>query len=79
MVERITIKEPEEKSSLYLTPRELTIIKSVAQGKTSKEVGEELSISWKTVETHRRNIMQRLACSNMAQVVDILHKQGILS
>ena len=38
----------------------------IARGSTSKEIGSELFISWKTVEKHRRNIMKKLKIHNIA-------------
>jgi DNA-binding NarL/FixJ family response regulator len=43
-----------------LTPTERRILKLIAEDKTSKEIGEELFISPRTVETHRTNISRKL-------------------
>ena len=43
-----------------LTPTERRILKLVAEDKTSKKIGEELFISYRTVETHRANISRKL-------------------
>lgn len=43
-----------------LTPTERRILKLVAEDKTSKEIGEELFVSYRTVETHRANISRKL-------------------
>lgn len=43
-----------------LTKTELTILKMISAGKTSKEISEELFISYKTVENHRSNIAKKL-------------------
>ncbi len=43
-----------------LTPAELRILKLIAENKTSKEIGDLLSISHKTVENHRTNIASKL-------------------
>jgi DNA-binding NarL/FixJ family response regulator len=43
-----------------LTPAELRILKLVAENKTSKEIADVLSISYKTVENHRTNIASKL-------------------
>jgi DNA-binding NarL/FixJ family response regulator len=43
-----------------LTPAELRILKLVAGNKTSKEIGRDLSISYKTVENHRSSIARKL-------------------
>lgn len=43
-----------------LTPSERRVLKRIAAGKTSKEIGKELFISHRTVETHRSNISEKL-------------------
>lgn len=47
-----------------LSKREISILKLVAAGKSSPEIAEELFISAETVQTHRRNIKQKLGVSN---------------
>jgi len=46
--------------STNLTPTELSILRLIAEGKSSKEIGEELSIHYRTVENHRTNICRKL-------------------
>jgi DNA-binding NarL/FixJ family response regulator len=53
-------KEPEPFIS-NLTPTEHRIMKLIALGKTSKEIGAELSIHYRTVENHRTNISRKLS------------------
>jgi DNA-binding NarL/FixJ family response regulator len=43
-----------------LTPTERRIMRLIAQGKTSKEIGNELSIHYRTVENHRTNMCRKL-------------------
>jgi DNA-binding NarL/FixJ family response regulator len=43
-----------------LSPAELRIMRLIAQGKTSKEIGAELSIHYRTVENHRTNMCRKL-------------------
>jgi len=52
--------------SANLSKREVEILQQIASGKTSKEIGKELFISWKTVEKHRSNIMKKLDIHNVA-------------
>lgn len=52
-----------------LTTREIEIVKLIAQGKTSNAIGEELFISPRTVETHRKNIMSKLGVHNTTGIV----------
>lgn len=44
----------------HLTPTERSILRLIADEKTSKEIGEKLFISYRTVETHRANISRKL-------------------
>jgi len=53
-----------------LTPREREIAQLLAEGKSNKEVGVMLSISAKTVETHRANIMLKL---NLHSITELVH------
>ena len=46
--------------SSHLTPTERNIMRLIAEGKSSKEIGEELSIHYRTVENHRTNICRKL-------------------
>jgi two-component system, NarL family, response regulator NreC len=51
-----------------LTPRELEIIQRAAEGETSAEIGRELFISARTVETHRSRAMQKLGLHNQVEL-----------
>jgi DNA-binding NarL/FixJ family response regulator len=54
---------PDPQSGLLtrnLTPAELRIMRLIAQGKTSKEIGAELSIHYRTVENHRTSMCRKL-------------------
>ena len=44
----------------YLSPSERTILRLVSKGNSSKEIGENLSISYRTVKKHRENISRKL-------------------
>ena len=52
-----------------LTPRQREIVQLLAEGKSSKEVAVALSLSVKTAETHRANIMRRLNCHSVSELV----------
>ena len=51
---------PQQKKIKLLSPSELTIVRFVAQGKSSKEIAEMLCLSARTVEKHRTNIIAKL-------------------
>ena len=65
--------KPEEKDSpgmtSRLTPRQREILQLLAEGKSSKEVATALGLSVKTAETHRANIMSRLNCHSVSDLV----------
>lgn len=52
-----------------LTRREKQIIKLLADGKTSVRIAEELSVSSLTIDTHRRNLMQKFGVKNTAELI----------
>lgn len=55
--------------SAPLTAREAEVLDLVEHGQTTKEIARRLSISPKTVEYHRHNLMQKFGASNMAELV----------
>lgn len=57
-----------------LTKREKQILLLVADGKTSLEMAEELSVSHLTIETHRRNLMQKFEVNNVAMLIKMASK-----
>ena len=54
---------------IRLTPRQREIVQLLAEGKSSKEVAVALDLSVKTAETHRANIMRKLDCHSVSEVV----------
>ena len=61
-----------------LTRREKHILSLIAEGKTTNSIAEELFISPLTVETHRRNLMQKLEVSNAASLIKIAVEQKLI-
>jgi len=54
-----------------LTDREIEIIQLLIQGKTSKEIAEELFISKNTVDTHRRNILEKTNLNSTPEIIGL--------
>lgn len=52
-----------------LTRREKQILKMIAEGKTSTDIAKELMVSPFTIETHRRNLMQKMDAKNAAALI----------
>ncbi|MFA6056021.1 MAG: response regulator transcription factor [Thermodesulfovibrionales bacterium] len=61
-----------------LTEREREILKLIASGLTNKKIADKLSISVKTVETHRSRILQKLDFHTTAELVKYAIKTGLL-
>ncbi len=59
-----------------LSQREIQVLSLVANGYTNKEIANELSISVKTVETHKTNCMQKLDLKSRAEIVDYARFRG---
>lgn len=62
-----------------LSDRETEILKLVAEGYSSPEIGELLSISSKTVDKHRANMMKKLNLHSAAALTAYAIKQGLVS
>ena len=61
-----------------LTQRELDIIRLCAVGKTSKEIADELFISARTVEAHKRKIFGKLGCDSTTEMVNYAFLNGLV-
>jgi DNA-binding NarL/FixJ family response regulator len=61
-----------------LTTREREVLKLLAEGKSSKEIGEVLFISPRTVERHRANMMEKLSAKNMVDLVKYAVRKGYI-
>jgi DNA-binding NarL/FixJ family response regulator len=61
-----------------LTSREREVLQLVAEGFTGKEIGDRLTISPRTVEQHRSNIMRKLGLANQREIVRYALRKGIL-
>ena len=61
-----------------LTPRELEVLKLIAEARTSKEIGEILFISIKTVERHRQNILDKLGMRDRVELTRYAIRRGLI-
>lgn len=62
-----------------LTPREREVLRLVAEGHTNAAIGEQLFISPRTVETHRANLMKKLALRSQAELVRYAVRRGLIA
>jgi len=70
---------PDDEQQLdILTPRELQVLKLIAEAYSSKEIAKELVISVKTVERHRQNILDKLGMSDRVELTRYAIRRGLI-
>jgi two-component system response regulator NreC len=62
-----------------LTPREREVLQLMAEGRATKEIAMDLKVSIKTVETHRRQIMEKLSIHSVAELTKYAIREGLTS
>lgn len=68
-----------EDSYDLLTPREREILQLLAERKSNKEIAVSLNLSPYTVETHRRNLQEKLNLHNLAELILYAVRKGVIS
>ncbi|MBX5470625.1 MAG: response regulator transcription factor [Thermoleophilaceae bacterium] len=61
-----------------LTPRELDVVKLIAEAHTNKQIAEILHVSEKTVESHRANVLQKLGMRDRVELVRYAIRRGLI-
>src|SRR5438105_1262055 len=61
-----------------LTPRELEVLKLIAEGHSSKEIATTLVLSIKTVESHRANILNKLGMRDRVDLTRYAIRRGLI-
>jgi len=75
----LTDDNNEEKHDLNkLSDRELDIVRLLKKGNSSKEIASHLSLSVRTVDAHRYNILKKLNLKNAAALVNLINEDGML-
>ena len=59
-----------------LSDREMQIVRALKEGLSSKEIAADLSISLKTVEVHRHNILKKLKLKNTVSLINFINSQA---
>lgn len=71
-------KPVSEVNPVHLTQRETEIVKLLAMEYTNDKIAAVLHISFRTVETHRKNIMQKTKAQNLAGLIRFAYDKGII-
>lgn len=72
-----SVKKDKGLDKFGLTKREIEVLRLIAHGKTSTEIGKELYISINTVDTHRKNLMSKCNTKNSIELVKLAMASGI--
>lgn len=74
-----TLKSYDYSVYSILTPREREVLQLIAEGKTTAKIASLLSLSEKTVETHRRQLMHKLNLYSVAELTKYAISEGLTS
>ena len=66
-------------ASIALTKREREVLQLFAEGKTTKQIASLLFVSIKTIETHRKQIMDKLGLKSIAELTKYAIREGLTS
>lgn len=79
VVERLLRRDSpaEPVTAPVLSPREREVLQLLAEGRTSKDIGQQLHIAVATVETHRRQIMGKLNLRTVAELTKYAVREGL--
>ncbi len=78
VIEEYLRQEPDSSPLDLLTPREREVLQLVAEGNTNRQIAAHLSISVKTVEKHRFNLMEKLDIHDVTGLVRFAMLHGII-
>ncbi len=67
----------DESAFNHLTPRELEVLRELAQGASNREIAENLFISVNTVKNHVHNILEKLEVNNRREAAKVAIEQGL--
>jgi DNA-binding NarL/FixJ family response regulator len=73
------IETKESKPSPALTKREREVLQLIAEGKTTKDIASQLYVSIKTIETHRKQIMDKVGLNSVAELTKYAIREGLTS
>ncbi len=71
------LEENDNSAYSILTPREREVLQLIAEGKSTKAIAKELFVSNKTIEWHRRQLMNKLGAQSVAELVKYAIREGL--
>jgi DNA-binding NarL/FixJ family response regulator len=74
----LSLRSTDSQTLPILTRREKEILELIAAGLTNQEIADKLFISYTTVDTHRKNLLQKFEAKNVAVLINLATKNGFL-
>ena len=72
------LEEGDDGAGSELTPRELEVVKLIAEAYTNKQIAQTLNVSEKTVESHRGNVLAKLGMRDRVELVRYAIRRGLI-
>ena len=79
LLERLTDEKRKEETKVSLTEREQEVLKLIAEEKSSEQIADELFISRRTVETHRKNMLKKTEVNTVIGLLKFGVRYGLIS
>lgn len=76
VVQQLTVDDL--KSTQRLTKREKEVLQLLKQGKTTQEISDILILSFLTIQTHRRNLLNKFQVKNVVELLNYVKENGLL-
>lgn len=73
------LRSTEKSAFTVLTPREREVLQLLAEGKSTKSIAQSLSVSVKTIETYRQQLMEKLEIYSVAELTKYAIREGLTS
>ena len=61
-----------------MTPRELEVLEGIAEGKTNKDIAQEMYVTTETVKSHVKHLLNKMSARNRAHAVALAYHNGWL-
>lgn len=71
-------QKPMKSLDIDLSTREIAILSQISNGRSNKEIADDLGISVRTVESHRLNMMKKMGANNVAELVRVALEAGVI-
>ncbi|MDH6697899.1 helix-turn-helix transcriptional regulator [Streptomyces sp. MAA16] len=79
LLRRVGPTDPAARTASPLTARERDVLGLLAEGRSNRQIGEELFITGKTASVHVSNILAKLGAASRTEAVAVAHREGLLT